>query len=128
MGKRRVPRRTQPTQRDFAQRELARAAAEQILTSDQGKVIDDAYRLDVSDGWKQALGDAGKTTYAASILALRAEFGFGQERCRRFIERMDQEVTNTLDSREALDKVFEDIGLKINFDDPLEHVEVLKRG
>lgn len=89
-------------------------------------LLQDGFREGYKKGREEAMPQAVKAVYAASVLALRHEFKWGQQRCARFIEAMDHELVESIDSDETMDKVFEELGIKINFDDPLEHVEVVK--
>ena len=64
-----------------------------------------------------------KTIYAAVCLAVEELHGFKRERCKRLLERIDDIVINSLTSTEAIQEVFERIGLVIDFNESFERVK-----
>lgn len=61
--------------------------------------------------------------YAAFILAMRKCHRFGRFRCKRILKSADWEVVNALTTEELIDKVFEEIGLVLDFDDPFDRIK-----
>lgn len=84
--------------------------------------LTNSYKEGFNEGFHTAAPAITKTLYAAVILAARAQFRFGRKRCMRLIRAVDQEVLNTLTSEEAIDKVFQQIGVQINFGDPIDPI------
>lgn len=82
-----------------------------------------SYREGFDEGFAAASPEITKTAYAAIILALRQEFGFGRERCRRALIAVNNHIINTLDSIDAIDKVYKEVGLVLKLNDPLEPVQ-----
>jgi hypothetical protein len=67
---------------------------------------------------------ATRTCYAAVCLAARDLLKFGPKRAHALLCKMDEHVCDTLSSKEAIDKVFEEMGITIHFyGDPFSHVE-----
>ena len=88
--------------------------------------LEKSYREGFDEGFSQASPEITKTAYAAVVLALREE-GFGQTRCKRVLTRTNDLILHTLDSIEAIDKVYEEIGLVLRLNDPLEPVQEVEK-
>ena len=87
------------------------------------KDLEREYNKGYKNGFSDATEPAVKTCYATLCLALKEEFGFGRERIKRALARTDQIVIETLTSAEAIDAVFDKIGLKLRFNDPFDRIE-----
>ena len=86
------------------------------------------YRRGYDRGFRDASPACTEMTYAAAVLALRKEFKFGQDRCERFLREMDRQMVENIDSTEAIQKVFDEIGLQIRFKEALDdHIEKVKK-
>ena len=71
----------------------------------------------------RAMGDFYiRTCYAAAALAAHREFGFGAGRVRKLLAAIDRIVLEELTTDEAINKVFAEIGLRLDFNDPFERV------
>ena len=90
------------------------------------KDLEDAYREGFEEAWAQSTPGVLKTCYAAIVLALRAELGYGRKRCQRILGAVDDIICNTLTSQEAIDKVYEEIGLILNFQEPFDRVKEIE--
>lgn len=84
-------------------------------------------RKTYENGWKQGFNAATmpvvKTVYAAACLALNELEGYGRKRCKRFLQALDARVIDTLTSTEAVEAVYDKIGLEIDFKEPLDRIE-----
>lgn len=109
-----------------------RAAAKQIpaykrgLTAEQrverfyknGITIDDLQKSHddgFTQGWKEACGFCMRVCYAASVRSLHQLEGYGTKRNIRFLRMMDEFVTGSMSSDEAIEAAFEEAGVRINF-------------
>lgn len=81
--------------------------------------IKENYHLGIEAGKAQAI----KTCYAAMCMAARDVYGFGKQRVCKMLREMDKRVVETLASDEAVDEVFEQLGLRITFSDPFSNIE-----
>lgn len=95
-----------------------------------GITIDDLkenYDIGYKAGFENATGPVIKTCYAAICLALHELHGFGMKRCRDVLNLVDQKILYSLTSAEAIEEVWEKIGLQIDFgeilDDRITEVE-----
>lgn len=84
--------------------------------------IDKAYREGFDEGFAAASPECTRTMFAAVALALHEEYGFGASRCMKVLQAVNNHIINTFDSTDAIDKVFQDLGLEIRLNDPLEPV------
>lgn len=79
------------------------------------------------NGWDAGFAEAApcvvKTAYAAICLALQESRGFGQEECADVLQRVDDHILHSLTSAEAIEEVWNRIGLRINFNEPFERIE-----
>jgi hypothetical protein len=91
-----------------------------ITPEDLSKAYQDGY----AEGFREAAPNITKTIYAAVILALRDEKRpWGRLRCHRVLDNVDKHVIDTLNSQEAIDKVWKEIGLFLDFRDALEPIK-----
>lgn len=83
--------------------------------------LDRAGRQAYQDGAKMGAENTMRNIYAAVALTLHEMYGFGKTRCERVLNAIDQKVIYALDSKEAIQQAWDEIGLTITFDgDPLE--------
>lgn len=75
------------------------------------------------DGFKKAAEPIVRGCYAGVCLALNDLYGFGHKRCLDVLNAMDQHITMTLSSVEAIDEVWNRMGLKLDFKDPFERIQ-----
>lgn len=85
--------------------------------------LEKEYRNGYDAGFKDAAPCVVKTAYAAICLALQELHGFGQEQCADVLARVDNHILHSLTSIDAIEEVFDKIGLQINFDEPFERIE-----
>lgn len=108
------------------QQRRARERAEQKLSGrikafrKTSPLAEETYHQGYSDGWHTACNSTIKTCYAAAVSAfqdLEGYFidGYSTGRNARFLQIMDEYVTNTLTSEEMMDEAFEKAGVSINF-------------
>lgn len=90
------------------------------------KDVDDAYAKGRSDAIHDVSDYCMKDCYAGFILAAHEVFGFGHDRCIRLLRAADERICNSLASEEAIDEVFETVGVKIDFYSPDRITEVLE--
>lgn len=91
---------------------------------------------DLEKAWNDGVAAANRTMgdfyirtcYAAAALAAHREFGFGAARVRKLLAAIDRIVLEELTSGEAIDKVFAEIGLRLEFDDPFERITEVSAG
>lgn len=88
--------------------------------------LQEAYNKGYNEGVRRASDYCLKDAYAGFLLAAHEVFGFGRDRCRRLLYAADDRVVNSLASDEAIDEVFEKVGVSINFFDPDRITEVLE--
>lgn len=74
------------------------------------------------DGFKTAAEPMLKTCYAAICLALNDVHGFGAKRCFDVLVAVDDYVANSLTSAEAIEEVFDRMGLELDFGSPEGHI------
>lgn len=78
------------------------------------------------DGFKQGFDKASpgitKTLYAAVALALHDLYGYGGTRCKRVLERVDWYVLNALTSAEAIEEVYDRMGIILDFNEGIDRV------
>lgn len=85
-----------------------------ITIADLDKAGKDGY----AQGWRDACQYCMRVCYAASVRALHQMEGYGTKRNRRFLMAMDDIVTNSLTSEEAIEAALQEAGVAINFREP----------
>lgn len=82
-------------------------------------------------GWHDGFYESGdmviRSCYAAICLALNDLYGFGQKRCMAVLNVMDQHLTMTLTSQEAIDEVYNRMGLQIEFQEAFDRVREVEK-
>ena len=82
-----------------------------ITIEDMHKAEEDAYSKGVKDGKDGAV----KTVFAAICLTLHEMHGFGKERCSRVLNDVYDKLQFTLTSQDAIQEVYDTVGLEISF-------------
>lgn len=85
-------------------------------TADLKKAFEDGFRA----GWSDATPGVVKTCYAGTALALKQVLNLDRDQIKPILSRLDEIVRDTLTSREAIEQVWQDIGLRLDFDEPLD--------
>jgi hypothetical protein len=85
--------------------------------------LDKAGKEGFDAGWKASCDGVVKNIYAAAAMTLRDEFHFDQGQIIRFLQKMDFAVCYTVNTREAMDEVFDKIGIDMQFDAPFDRIE-----
>lgn len=90
-----------------------------ITIADLEKAGNDGF----AKGYEVASFDTIKACYAAICLALEEIHGFKRKRCARVLRAVDNAILYRLTGDDLIQQVWEEIGLNINFNDPLERIE-----
>lgn len=58
-------------------------------------------------------------------IVLHRDYGFGQGRCHKVLSALDAEMSpgGQLTIQGAIDQVYDEIGLALNFDEPFDRIE-----
>lgn len=82
-------------------------------------------------GWQDGFHESGdmviRSCYAAICLALNDLHGFGQKRCMDVLNAVDEHMTMTLSSSEAIDEVYKRMGLMIEFKEPFDRIREVEQ-
>ena len=78
-----------------------------------------------TDGFKEGAEPVIRSCFAAVCLALNDLHGFGQSECADILNAVDQHMTKTLSSKEAIDEVWERMGLRLDFKEPFDRIQEL---
>lgn len=64
----------------------------------------------------------------AVCLVLHRDYGFGQGRCHKVLSALDAEMSpgGQLTIQGAIDQVYDEIGLALNFDEPFDRIEKME--
>ncbi len=80
------------------------------------------YQKGFNEGYTQSSEETAKMVYAAFCLAAKEVFGFGRKRCFDLLVKADEHVTYHLHSKDAIEEVLQQIGLTIDFREPIDRV------
>jgi len=81
------------------------------------KDLEENYNKGYEAGFAVASGPVIKTCYAAVCLALNELHGFGMKRCKDVLNLVDEKILFSLTSMEAIEEVWQKIGLQIDFNE-----------
>lgn len=84
------------------------------------KDLDSAYE----DGCTAGINGTYQICFAAVCLALNDIHGFGGKRCHRVLEKMQRYIVDCFTSADAVQAVYKRMGLKLDFGDPLNWIEL----
>ena len=91
----------------------ARTAAKQRLEKN-GITVEDLEE-NFNKGYKAGVGDTveimSKSAYAAAVLALKREFGFGTKRMLKFITAMDNLMVTCIDREDMIAEACQETGI-----------------
>lgn len=90
-----------------------------ISPDDLKKSFDDGWKA----GWLAGAENMLETIYAAVIMSLKEHYGFGPIRCERALRTADQNVVTCIDKTELIEKAWESVGLRLNFENPFDRIE-----
>lgn len=82
--------------------------------------LEKEYKLGFEAGFREAAAPMVRSMYAAALLAAHEVYGFGKRRGVRLLNRIDHIITDVLTSEELIDKVYDDIGVDLDFTMPVE--------
>lgn len=85
------------------------------------------YERGLHEGYTDGGTESIKMVYAAICLALKELHGWGKKRCYDVLARVDEHVTTHLHSSEAIEEVFREVGLQIDFREPFDRVKEVER-
>lgn len=88
-----------------------RIAKNGITIEDMHKAEEDAYSKGVKDG----KDETARTCFAAICLTLHEMYGFGKERCSNVLNDVYDKLCFTLTSVDAIQEVYDTMGLEISF-------------
>ena len=91
-----------------------------ITPDDLKKSFDEGYEAGFSD----AAPSTFKTIYAAICLALNEMYSFDAVHCMKTLKCVDRIVIEQLTSAEAIQAVYDKMGLELDFNDPLDVVRL----
>jgi len=95
-----------------------------ITIEDMHKAEEDAYAKGIKDGKDGAV----KTVFAAICLTLHELHGFGKERCSKVLNDVYDKLQFALTSQEAIQEVYDTMGLQITFSDDMTEDAVTEVG
>lgn len=81
------------------------------------KDVDSAYEQGRKDTIHAVSDYIMQECYAGFMLAAHDVFGFGHDRCLRLVRAADDKIINYLSSDEALNEVFDKLGIRFAFED-----------
>lgn len=81
------------------------------------------------EGFRDGSSAAYKMAYAAVCLILHRLYGFGQERCHKVLVELEREMSpgGQLTISGAIDQVFDEMGLHLNFEEPFDRIEKVEK-
>lgn len=106
----------------IADMELLRKAI-QVNEAERKKALKEVADRNYSEGHQAGVDSTIIVMLAACALGAHEAFGFGAERCCALLERVIDNTANNLTSEEAVQAVYDAIGLEIVLDDPFEPVK-----
>ena len=91
------------------------------------KDLEANYNKGWEDGFKKAAEPVIQGCYAAICLALNDVCGYGQKRCAKVLNAVDQHLLYSLTSAEAIEEVYKRIGLRIEFSEAFDRVQEVEK-
>lgn len=95
-----------------------------ITIEDLKRCEDEAYMKGVKDGKSETV----RTCFAAICMAMHELHGFGRKRCSRVLNLVYDKLCFALTSQDAIQEVYDAIGLEIHFSDDVTEDAVTEKG
>lgn len=121
---RRAANKKKPAYLRESPQELAKKLVKNGITADDLKRN---YDTGFADGFKAAGEPIVKGCFAAVCLALNELHGFGKKRCYDVLSAVDRHMLYSLTTDEAIQEVWDKIGLQLLFDEPFDRVQEIDR-
>lgn len=84
------------------------------------------YDKGFNDGRTQGINQVGQTIYAALCLVLKERNGIDRDGCIELLKAVDDKVTYSLNSADEIQKVFDELKIRLDFADPIETIKDIK--
>lgn len=81
------------------------------------------YDKGYQEGFKAAAEPVVRGIYASVCLALNDLHGFGQKRCADVLRSVDEHLTYSLTSADAIDEVWKRMGLRLEFKEAFDRIQ-----
>lgn len=78
------------------------------------------------EGFQRGVEQTTSALFAAVALAAHREFKFGANRCARLLNGAYRIMLEQISSKEALDAMWEEVGLRIDLEEPFDPIEEVK--
>lgn len=95
-----------------------------ITVEDLKRAEDESYKT----GMQIEIENTMKSCYAAICLALHEQLGFGKQRACRILNAVDEHIVMTLTSADAIQEVYDTMGLTIDFREPIPGERISEQG
>lgn len=102
-----------PAYRGMTEEEQLEALFKNGITE---KDITKAFEEGYNSGFAHASPSVIKTAYAAVALAAHRQLKFGRERIKKLLREVDDIIVNTLTSEEAIEQVWDETQLHLDFE------------
>ena len=105
------------------------AAFERIQKN--GITVEDMYNAETeaySQGVQAGKDATVRTCFAAICMTLHEMYGFGKDRCSKVLNDVYDKLTMALTSEEAIQEVYDTMGLEIHFSDDISEDTVQVKG
>jgi hypothetical protein len=112
-------------QRRISENEQLKSIQRNGITIDD---LDRAGRQGYQDGAKAGAENTMRNVYAAVALTLHEMYGFGKDRCAKVLNNVYDKLTLSLTSEDAIQEVYDSMGLEIHFSDDVTEEVVQTKG
>ena len=115
---------------DERQQRIADNAAFQRIQKN-GITVEDMYNAEnkaYADGVKAGKDATVRICFAAICMSLHEMYGFGKDRCSKVLNDVYDKLTMALTSEDAIQEVYDTIGLEIHFSDDVTEEVVQTKG
>lgn len=102
---------------------IERLMAQGISPADLEKAYNDGF----SQGYQRAAVPTVEACYAAVCLALHDVYGFGQTRCIRALNAIDERITTMITSEEIRQETLDRVGVDIRFGEGVDRIGPVER-
>ena len=104
---------------DKQRQQASRLMEGKITPAEFKRICDDEFNR----GYRMAAKEAVAQVYAASAIAVKRMFCTTPEQAADYLVLLDEIVNDCIDSREAIDRAFEESGVELDFEDPFATVK-----
>lgn len=85
--------------------------------------LQDSFKKGYRQGYHDKAWEIIRSYYAATMLALHEEYGFGQDRCIRALKAIETKLVECISNQELVEEAEKQLKIEINMDEAIDRAQ-----